>query len=52
MVSDMKNSIRLSSAYIRYYKKQAATLLLGVILSAALLTGIGSLFESGQYATL
>lgn len=52
MVSDMKNSIRLSIAYIRYYKKQALALLLGITLSAALLTGIGSLFESGRMAAL
>ena len=44
----MKNIIRLAIAYIRYYKKQAAALLMGVVLSAALFTGIGSLFQSGR----
>lgn len=48
----MKNMIRLAAAYIRYYKKQTAALFLGVVLSAALLTGIGSLFESGRNAAL
>lgn len=48
----MKNIIRLAIAYIRYYKKQAAALLMGVALSAALFTGIGSLFQSGRMAAL
>ena len=48
----MKNIIRLAIAYIRYYKKQAAALLMGVVLSAALFTGIGSLFQSGRMAAL
>lgn len=48
----MKNSIRLAFAYVKYYKKQTLALLLGVILSASLLTGIGSLLGSGRYAAL
>ena len=48
----MKNTIRLSLAYIRHYKKQAASLFVGIFLAASLLTGIGSLFESGRHAAL
>ena len=48
----MKNSIRLAFAYVKYYKKQTLALLLGVILSSSLLTGIGSLLGSGRYAAL
>lgn len=46
----MKNTLRLAFAYLRYYKKQTAALFVGIMLSAALLTGVGSLFASGQSA--
>lgn len=48
----MKHTIRLAFAYIKYYRKQTLTLFLGIVLSAALLTGIGSLFGSGKQAAL
>ena len=46
----MRNLLRLSFAYLRYYKKQTAALFVGILLSAALLTGVGSLFTSGKEA--
>ena len=46
----MRNLLRLSFAYLRYYKKQTAALFVGILLSAALLTGVGSLFMSGKEA--
>ena len=42
----MRNALRLSFAYLRHYKKQTAALFVGILLSAALLTGVGSLFTS------
>lgn len=48
----MKNCIRLAFAYLRYYKKQTLALLLGMVLSASILTGIGSLLGSGRTAAL
>lgn len=47
----MKNSIHLSFRYLKYYKQQTLTLLAGILLSTALLTGMGGLFESGLCAT-
>lgn len=47
----MKNSIRLAFAYLKYYKKQTLALFLGIVLSASLLTGIGSLLDSGRTAS-
>lgn len=44
----MKRMLKLSLAYLRYYKKQTFSLFLGVLLSAALLGGIGSLLYSGR----
>ena len=35
---------------MRHYKKQTAALFVGILLSAALLTGVGSLFASGKEA--
>lgn len=52
MMHRMGNMIRLAAAYMRYYKKQAAALFLGIVVSAALFTGIGSLLESGRAAAL
>lgn len=46
----MKNIFRLAGHYMFYYKKQTLSLLLGIALSSALLTGIGSLFGSGRHA--
>lgn len=46
----MRNALRLALAYMRYYKKQTAALFVGILLSAALLTGVGSLFASGKEA--
>lgn len=48
----MRNTFRLAVSYIRYYRKQAAALFLGIALFAALLTGISSLFASGRSAAL
>lgn len=46
----MRNIFHIAFSYLRYYKKQTAALFLGVMLSAALLTGMGSLFMSGNNA--
>lgn len=46
----MKNYFRLAFAYLKYYKKQTFALFLGIVLSASLLTGIGSLTGSGRIA--
>lgn len=48
----MKNILHLAFSYMKYYKKQTLSLLLGVILSAGLLTGMGSLLKSGREAGL
>ncbi len=48
----MGTMLHLSFSYLRYYKKQTAALLAGILLSAALLSGLGGLFESGRLATL
>lgn len=48
----MKKILKLAFSYIRYYKKQTLALFFGMVLSAAILTGIGSLFYSGRQAAL
>lgn len=48
----MKTILHISFSHLSYYKKQTAALLAGIILSAALLTGMGGLLESGKYAAL
>lgn len=48
----MRNIIHISFSYLKYYKKQTAALLASIILSVALLTGMGGLFESGKQAAL
>ena len=48
----MRTILHLSFAYIRHYKRQTGALFLGILLSAALLTGVGSLFASGKNAAL
>lgn len=48
----MRGSMRLVCAYIRFYKKQTFTLFLGVLLSSALLAGMGGLLGSGKHAAL
>lgn len=50
MMCNIGNIIRLAAAYMRYYKKQTLALFLGIAVSATLLTGIGSLLESGRTA--
>ena len=47
----MMRWFRLPYQYLRYYKKQTIALWLGILLSAALFTGIGSLLGSGRIAT-
>lgn len=44
------NIFRLAVAYLRHYKKQTAALFIGIMVSAALLAGVGSLFASGKNA--
>ena len=46
----MKQIIRLAWSYLKYYKKQTMDLFLGIVLSCALFTGIGSLQKSGNHA--
>lgn len=46
----MKQIIRLAWSYLKYYKKQTMALFLGIVLSCALFTGIGSLQKSGNHA--
>lgn len=48
----MKNIFRIAFSYLKYYKKQTAALLLGILLSAALLNGMGGLLHSGKMAAL
>lgn len=48
----MRTMLLLAVAHIRYYRKQTAALFFGILLSAALFAGIGSLFESGNRAAL
>lgn len=44
----MRGICGLSFSYLKYYKKQTFSLFLGILLSAALLSGIGSLLYSGM----
>ena len=46
----MKQILHLAWSYLKYYKKQTLALFLGITLSCALFTGIGSLQESGNHA--
>ena len=47
----MRNLLRLSFAYLRYYKKQTAALFRrNPVYLRPLLTGVGSLFMSGKEA--
>lgn len=46
----MRQFIRLAFSYVRGDRRQTAVLLLGVILSAAMLSGVASLYESGEDA--
>lgn len=48
----MRVMIHLAVSYLKYYKKQTMTLWIGMILALALLTGMGSLFESGTHTAL
>lgn len=47
----MRNNIKLAVSYIRYYKKQAAVLFLGICMSVLLLNGIASLVNSNYHAS-
>lgn len=49
-VSEMRQFIRLAFSYLRGDRRQTAVLLLGVMLSAAMLSGVASLYESGEAA--
>ncbi len=44
--------LKLALQSIRYYKKQSAAVLAGMILSIALLNGISSLIYSGQQSNI
>lgn len=46
----MKQILYLAWSYLKYCKKQTSALFLGIALSCALFTGIGSLQESGTHA--
>ena len=46
----MKQIIRLAWSYLKYYRKQTMALFLGIVLSCALFTGIGSLQKSDRGA--
>lgn len=49
-VSEMGTTWKLAMAYLRRDRKQALALFVGILLAAALITGIGSLFSSGLSA--
>ena len=42
------NALKLAFSYLKHYKRQTAALFIGILLSSALLTGVGSLFVSGK----
>lgn len=44
--------IKLAFSYIRHYKKQTLATFLGIVMSAMLISGIGSLLHSGRIADL
>lgn len=46
----MRQFIQLAFSYVRGDRRQTAVLLLGVMLSAAMLSGVASLYESGEGA--
>ena len=48
----MRTIIHLAVSYLNYYKKQTMTLCIGIVLALSLLTGMGSLFESGNHTAL
>ena len=43
---------KVTGSYLRFYKKQTLSLLMGIMLSAVLISGIGSLIYSGKKADL
>ena len=47
----MHNNMRLAISYIKYYRKQAAILFLGICMSVLLMNGIASLVYSNQNAS-
>lgn len=48
----MFKTVRTALAYLTYYKKQTLTLLMGIVISVALLTGVSSLIYSGKTADI
>lgn len=46
----LTNTIKFAFSYLKYYKKQTLALLLGTVMSVALMTGVGSLLYSGRTA--
>ena len=48
----MKAAVKLAFQNVTYYKKQTFAIFLGIVLSIALLTGIGSLVYSGERSSL
>lgn len=46
----MRNYMKLAMSYLRYYKKQAAALFLGICMSVLLLNGIASIVYSNHHA--
>ena len=50
-VDFMHNNMRLAISYIKYYRKQAAILFLGICMSVLLMNGIASLVYSNQNAS-
>ena len=48
----MLKTVKTAFAYLTYYKKQTLALLLGVVMSVGLLTGISSLVYSGKVADI
>lgn len=45
-------TMKLAFSYLKYYKKQTLSLLLGTMISVALMTGVGSLLNSGRIADI
>lgn len=50
-VDFMHNNVKLAISYIRYYRKQAAILFLGICMSVLLMNGIASLVYSNHNAS-
>ena len=48
----MRKIAHISFGYIKHYKRQTAALFTGIVLAAALLTGMGGLLASGRNTAL